>query len=195
MRLRTYLATVAVAVCAVSAYALSAEYLDWGRGPAQFLMTKEEAAQWKTISSDDAAKDFVILFWARRDPTPETPRNEFREEYEKRVVTADKNFVNDKMRGALTDRGRILILFGQPKKIERTGGQRESALPGMSGSGTASGTNTTESDAFLGGGSTADTAGQIWTYEGDEARKLFGQARAPLRFVDRNGKSEFTLER
>ena len=56
MRLRTYLAAVAVAVCALSAYALSAEYLDWGRGPAQYLMTKEEAAKWKTISTDDDAK-------------------------------------------------------------------------------------------------------------------------------------------
>ena len=76
MRLRTYLAALAVSALALNAFALSAEYLDWGRGPAQFLMTKEEAAKWKTIASDDDAKAFVALFWARRDPTADTPRNE-----------------------------------------------------------------------------------------------------------------------
>lgn len=193
MKLRAYLAAFAVAFCAVSVFALSAEFLDWGRGPAQFLMTKDEAAKWKTVSSDGDAKAFVALFWARRDPTPGTPRNEFREEYEHRVAMADKSFPTDKKRGALTDRGKVLILFGQPKKIERSGGQRESSLPGMGG--TTSSTTTNATDSFLTGGSDENTAGQIWTYEGDEARALFGQTRAPLRFVDRNGKSDFTLER
>lgn len=198
MRLRTFLTALVVAGCALSgatAYALSAEYLDWGRGPAQFLMTKEEAAKWKSISTDEDAKAFVALFWARRDPTPGTPRNEYREEYERRVATADKNFPADKKRGALTDRGKALILYGQPKKIERTGGQRQSAMPGMAGGGITGSSDTTANDSFAGGGSTDDTAGQIWTYEGDDARALFGQTRAPLRFVDRQGKSDFTLER
>ena len=198
MRLRTFLTALVVAGCALSgatAYALSAEYLDWGRGPAQFLMTKEEAAKWKGISTDDDAKAFVALFWARRDPTPASPRNEYREEFERRVAAADKNFPADKKRGALTDRGKMLILFGQPKKIERTGGQRQSALPGMSGGSITGSSDTTANDSFAGSGSTDDTAGQIWTYEGEDARTLFGQARAPLRFVDRQGKSDFTLER
>ena len=133
MRLRIYLAAMAVATLALNAFALSAEYLEWGRGPAQFLMTKEETAKWKTIASDDDAKGFVALFWARRDPTPDTPRNEFREEYERRVASADKSFISDKKRGALSDRGKMLILFGQPKKIERSGGERQAAMPGMPG--------------------------------------------------------------
>ena len=190
MRLRTYLAALAVTALAFNALALSAEYLDWGRGPAQFLMTKEEAAKWKTITSDDDAKDFVALFWARRDPTASTPRNEYREEFERRVAAADKNFPTDKKRGALTDRGKILILFGQPKKIERSGGERQSAMPGMPAApGSAS------PGDFASGGSDVSEAAQIWSYEGDDARALFGQGRAPLRFVDRQGKSDFTLER
>ncbi len=191
MRLRTYLAALAVSALALNALALSAEYLDWGRGPAQFLMTKEEAAKWKTIASDDDAKAFVALFWARRDPTADTPRNEYREEFERRVAAADKNFQTDKKRGALTDRGKILILFGQPKKIERAGGQRQSAMPGMPGApGSASATGD-----FASGGTDDTTAAQIWSYEGDDARTFFGQARAPLRFVDRQGKSDYILER
>ena len=192
MRLRTYLAALAVSALALDAFALSAEFLDWGRGPAQFLMTKEEAAKWKTIASDDDAKAFVALFWARRDPTADTPRNEYREEFERRVVAADKNFQTDKKRGAVTDRGKILILFGQPKKIERSGGQRQSAMPGQLPGSAGSGSSTGD---FASGGTDDTTAAQIWSYEGDEARALFGQARAQLRFVDRHGKSDFILER
>jgi GWxTD domain-containing protein len=110
-----------------------------------------------------------------------------------RRATNSKNFATDKKRGAVTDRGKVLILFGQPKKIERTGGERQGAMPGAGG--TSSSTLTNAADPFSTGGSDENTAGQLWTYEGDEARALFGQARAPLRFVDRNGKSEYTLER
>jgi GWxTD domain-containing protein len=194
MRLRTYLTAIAVATLALNAFALSAEFSEWGRGPVQFLMTKEEAAKWKTISGDADARAFAALFWARRDPTPDTPRNEFREEYERRVAMADKSFLSDKKRGALSDRGKILILFGQPKKLESAGGQRQGALPGMPGAGSTS-SDTSAASPFATGGSDETTAGQLWTYEGDDARALFGIARAQLRFVDRQGKSDFTLER
>jgi GWxTD domain-containing protein len=205
MRLRTFLTTVLVAVSAVSAFALSAEFLEWGRGPAQYLMTKEETAKWKTITTDEDAKAFVALFWARRDPTPDTPRNEFREEYERRVATADKNFATEKKRGALTDRGEIYILFGKPTKMERTGTQREGALPGISGGIAPSRDLPNEQpnsmstpgkmDDFAAGGSTKNTEGQVWTYDGQISRDLFAQGRTQLRFSDRDGKGAFTLAR
>lgn len=201
MKIRLFLTALVLAAMAVNALALSAEYLEWGRGPAQFIMTKEEAAKWKTITTDDDAKAFVALFWARRDPTPETPRNEFREEYDKRVATADKNFPGEKVRGAMTDRGRALVLFGMPKKMERTGNQRDSAMPqGINTPGIGSATGdpvggfTSRSNDPL-NPAADNTAAQVWTYEGDDARKMFNQGRAVIRFVDRNGKSEFTMER
>ena len=114
--------TAAAALFAASAYAaLSSEYADWGKSPAQYLMTKQEVAAWKSVSTDDAAKAFVDLFWARRYPTPATPRNEVREAFDRRVLYADEHFSEGKKtRGSLTERGRALILFGAPKKIERT---------------------------------------------------------------------------
>lgn len=195
MKIRTFLAALIVVSLGASAFALSPEYTEWGAGPVQHLMTKEEAAKWKTITTDDEAKTFALLFWARRDPTPDTPKNEFREEYERRVATTDINFTEGNgVRGAMTERGKTFILHGMPKKIERTGGQRESALPGMPGAGTTS-TDTSAMDPFAAGGSTSSTEGFVWTYEGDEARERFGRARAQLRFVDRNGKNVYTLER
>jgi GWxTD domain-containing protein len=209
MRIRTWAAFAVAASFALSAFALSAEFLEWGRGPASFLMTKEESAQWKTITSDDEAKAFVLLFWARRDPTPATVRNEFREEYERRVATADKNFPSEKGRGAMTDRGKTLVLFGMPKKIERAGNQRQGSMPGMPGGlgdrGTMQGAPTPTSDslqggpqtmgAFTAGGATEADEGQVWTYEGEGTSAIFPQAHAQLRFVDKDGKGKFILQR
>ena len=81
MRTRIFGVAILAIGFSVSSFALSFEYLEWGRGPAHFLMTKEEAAQWKTISSDEDAKAFIALFWARRDPTPATPLNEYQEQF------------------------------------------------------------------------------------------------------------------
>lgn len=123
MKLRTFLAAAAVAAFAsIAEAALSAQHLEWGRGPAQFLMTSDEAAKWKTISSDDEAKSFIALFWARRDPTPGTTRNEYREEIDRRIDYADANFGGERMKGSITDRGRAFLLYGAPKRVGRSAG-------------------------------------------------------------------------
>ncbi len=63
----------------------------------------------------DAGKPaFIEEFWRRRDPDPDSGENEFRVEYEKRVAEAVQLFRNESKPGWLTDRGRILILFGPP---------------------------------------------------------------------------------
>ena len=177
MTIRRILITAAVAAIAVSAFALSPEHTEFGKGPAQFLMTKEEAAQWKTITTDDAAEKFIALFWARRDPTPGTARNENREQFNVYVEQADKNFNNGKSRGALSDRGKTLILYGPPKKIGRIA-QRQNASPDSS-----------ETDAR------DDSETMVWTYEDEAARKFFGQSHIELRFVDRLGRGDYRSER
>jgi GWxTD domain-containing protein len=179
----TALIVAGAAAVAVSAFALSPEHTEWGKGPAQFLMTKEEIAQWKAIKSDEAADKFVALFWARRDPTPDTPRNENHEQFEIRVRQADANLGTDKVRGALTDRGKTLILYGMPKKIERAGQQRSASQP--------SGIPEDPANAQV----TDNIETLIWTYEEDAAKKYFNQPRAQVRFIDRFGNSDFKVER
>jgi GWxTD domain-containing protein len=58
--------------------------------------------------------DFIEEFWRRRDPDPTTEVNEFKDEYERRVDEAARLFRSESKSGWLTDRGRILILFGPP---------------------------------------------------------------------------------
>src|SRR6202140_4422950 len=113
--IHTYLAATILAGMSMTALAgVSLAKRSWAEGPVQFLMTKEEKAAWVALDSDAAADDFIALFWARRDPTPATPRNEFREDFEARVKAADDAFSHGRTHGSMTDPGRIAILFGPP---------------------------------------------------------------------------------
>src|SRR6185503_20011317 len=91
----------AVLVSATAFAAVSPERAAWVNGPVQYLMTPEELTTWRTIQTDADADAFVALFWARRDPTPGTPRNEFREDFEARVEAADKQLGTKTVRGSL----------------------------------------------------------------------------------------------
>ncbi len=84
-----------------------------------FKMSKKERKEWKAISSDEDAKQFIDLFWAKRDPNLDTPINEFRVEFDLRVTVADENFTWEKQRGAITDRAKVLILLGNPHQKQR----------------------------------------------------------------------------
>ena len=172
MKLR--LGVTAAFLACLTATTLSAAEI----GPLQPLLTREEAAAWKNVKTDQEAKAFLDLFWARRDPSPNTPQNEYREQIEARVKYADEQFAEGKTRGSLTDRGRILVIYGAPKSAKRiTSGASSMDTP-------------SSADAQRESSATIE-----WIYEGDEAKAVFGNARTVVRFVDRLLNNQFKLER
>ena len=86
----------------------------WADGPVRGFLTAEDKREWAGLSDPATRSEFVTKFWAARDPKPETPENEFRQEFEKRVGFADKYFSQDETRGSLTDRGLVFLLLGPP---------------------------------------------------------------------------------
>jgi GWxTD domain-containing protein len=164
---------IAVAVsCAIAAAAvaqLPAPYDAWGQGPAKHLMTKEEARVWAAIRTEADAKNFVDLFWAKRDPTPTTERNEFRLEFDQRVAAADQSFTTTKTRGSMTDRGRALILLGSPFTVGSVGGARAAA-----------------NDAVR-----AETAKLTWAYRNDKKPKFIARKDFEILFSDERGGGEY----
>lgn len=171
------LAAALIAATVANAFSqMSPAKADWAKGPVQFLMTKEEVATWKSLASDDAALAFIDLFWARRDPTPNTPANEFREEFESRAAYADEHFTTPKVKGSLSDRGRALILFGVPTKVVKKGGLAAAAQRGLNKTDISSGAVRDDSDS---------PEQLTWIYEGPAAQKAFGLPRAELVFIDR----------
>jgi GWxTD domain-containing protein len=150
------LATLLVSAAAPALAALD-KYKDWEKSPEyQYLATDAEKKDWKKAASDEEAEKFIALFWARRDPDLKTPRNEYKERFDALVKLADDRFAIGKKRGALTERGKALILIGPPKEI--TAKATSSADVPFGGSGGAGGV-----------GGTAGGASMLYTFVYDKA--------------------------
>src|SRR5258708_25593178 len=118
---------------------LSPMYTEFSKGPAQWLMTADEVNALRVAKTDEEAQRVIDLFWARRDPTPGTPRNEFREEFESRVAIADQDFKFRGKRGSLTDLGRVFIILGPPKGFSQLAGKiLDTGMINVEGGGLAS---------------------------------------------------------
>ena len=110
--------TVWAALIAVDVFAqVSPQYRDWGNAAVRYLMMKQEKADWASLKTDADAKAFIDLFWARRDPTPDTPVNELRQQLETRIAEANKRYSFGKTPGSQTDRGLVYALLGEPTQI------------------------------------------------------------------------------
>jgi GWxTD domain-containing protein len=88
----------------------------WHQGPVRVLLTPAELSALEGLSSAAERAAFEDAFWARRDPDPGTVVNEFRIDFEARVRAADRQFGDDDVRGAVSDRGQVLLLLGAPQK-------------------------------------------------------------------------------
>lgn len=72
-------------------------------------------------ASGDPRSRLIDEFWLQRDPTPETPENELREEFYRRVDFTIRYFsvtAADRP-GWQTDRGKIYIVYGPPSEVRR----------------------------------------------------------------------------
>jgi GWxTD domain-containing protein len=90
----------------------------WHEGPVRYLLTGPEIKQFRKLAADDARREFIRAFWERRDPTPDTPDNELRDLFYRRVEEANRLFVETTKPGWKTDRGRWYIWLGPPDEVE-----------------------------------------------------------------------------
>jgi GWxTD domain-containing protein len=96
---------------------LETPYRKWLNEDVTYIITDEERAAWKRMGTDDEREQFIEGFWLRRDPTPDTAENEFKEEHYRRIAYANERFASG-IPGWKADRGRIYITFGPPDEIE-----------------------------------------------------------------------------
>jgi GWxTD domain-containing protein len=87
---------------------------NWADGPVRYLLTSEQREEYQRLSTLAERSEFIVDFWKAHDPTPDTPENEFRREFEKRVAYADQRLGQGETRGSLTDRGMLFVLLGPP---------------------------------------------------------------------------------
>jgi GWxTD domain-containing protein len=90
----------------------------WLNEDVSYIITQQERDAWDRLQADDEREQFVEQFWARRDPTPGTDANEYREEHYRRIAYVNGRFGFADHAGWTTDRGRIYITYGPPDEIE-----------------------------------------------------------------------------
>jgi GWxTD domain-containing protein len=90
----------------------------WPREYVRWIITNGERSRYESLPSEKEKLQFIEHFWARRDPTPETPDNEYRAEYFERFAYVANRFSAGKP-GWSTDRGRLYLILGPPHSIEQ----------------------------------------------------------------------------
>ncbi len=154
---------------------LHGAYKTWLNQDVVWIISDEEARAFKSLSNDEERDAFIENFWLRRNPNPDSPENEFREEHYRRIAYANEHFAAGKP-GWKTDRGHIYISFGKPDSIDShpSGGSYQRPVE-------------------EGGGETSTFPFEIWHY-----RYLEGIGEnIDLEFVDtcQCGDYHFTIDR
>ena len=96
---------------------VSGSYKKWLDEDVRWIITDEERSAFRQLSNDEERDQFIEAFWQRRDPTPDTIENEFKEEHYRRIAYANEHFAAG-IPGWKTDRGRMYIMYGPADEIE-----------------------------------------------------------------------------
>ena len=92
--------------------------LDLAIDQLKYIAKDDEVSQLKDAKTADEKMSAFMVFWKKRDPNPNTPRNEKMEEYYARVDYANKHF-SHYIEGWRTDMGMVYIMFGAPNNVDR----------------------------------------------------------------------------
>jgi len=153
---------------------LETPYRKWLTEDVTYIITNEERQAFNKLQTDEERDQFIEQFWLRRDPTPDTVENEYKEEHYRRIAYANEHFASG-IPGWKTDRGRFYIMYGPPDEIEShpAGGSYERPID-------------------EGGGSTSTYPFEQWRY-----RYIEGVGtNVVLEFVDpsNSGEYHFTID-
>jgi GWxTD domain-containing protein len=150
---------------------LATPYKKWLEEEVPYIISDEERSAFLQLQTNEEREQFIEAFWQRRDPTPDTVENEFKEEHYRRIAYANERFSSG-IPGWRTDRGRIYIMWGPPDEIE-----------------SHSAGSTYNRPMSEGGGQTTVYGFDDWTYHYMEG---IGQ-NITIEFVDPTGTGEYHI--
>jgi GWxTD domain-containing protein len=96
---------------------LAGPWKKWMSEDVVYIITDEEKQAFKRFKTDEERQQFVEQFWLRRDPSPDTEENEYKEEHYRRIAYANDHYASG-IPGWKTDRGMIYIKYGAPDEID-----------------------------------------------------------------------------
>jgi len=93
------------------------KYEKWLNKEVNLIITEAEKAEFKKLEKERDKDFFIKLFWAKRDPNPQTEKNEFQDEYYRRLEYLKKAFLYGYKTGTETDMGKVYLYFGIPRVL------------------------------------------------------------------------------
>src|SRR5262249_16805882 len=152
---------------------LKSVYKRWVEEDVPYIITEDERRAFNALRTDEERDKFIEIFWQRRDPDPDTPENEYKDQYYERKQYANEHYSSG-VPGWKTDRGRIYIMYGKPDEIEShpDGGAYDRP-------------------SYEGGGSTTTYPFEVWWYRNIEG---IG-SDVEIEFVDPSGTGEYHIAR
>ncbi len=90
----------------------------WVDQDVRWIISSREKQAFLGLKTDDERTEFVKQFWERRNPTPGSATNPYKEAYYQRVAYANQHFRGKGEPGWATDRGHVYIVFGPPDEID-----------------------------------------------------------------------------
>jgi len=103
---------------------LETPYKKWLDQDVVYIISDEEKKAFKTLQTDEERDQFIEQFWLRRDPTPDTEENEYREEHYRRIAYANDHYASG-IPGWKSDRGMIYIKYGPADETDTHNGGTE----------------------------------------------------------------------
>jgi GWxTD domain-containing protein len=92
-------------------------YQRWLDEDVCYIIFEQERAEFNKLTTDQQRDAFIVAFWDRRNPTPQSPENPYKEEHYRRIAYANTHFAAT-VPGYRTDRGRFYIMFGPPDSVD-----------------------------------------------------------------------------
>jgi GWxTD domain-containing protein len=96
-------------------------YQKWLDEDVRYIISDQERADFNKLTTDDQRDKFVEDFWKRRNPTPQSSENPYKEEHYRRIAYTNTHFAA-KVPGYRTDRGRFYIMYGPPDSVDSKSG-------------------------------------------------------------------------
>ena len=93
------------------------QYEDWASSPEAYFLTAQERAEWKALDSNISRDLFKERYWLKRDPSPGSDKNEFKDLVFGRIKIADSRFKIQNIPGSQTARGMVFIVLGSPARV------------------------------------------------------------------------------
>ncbi len=87
------------------------------RAELRYIATSAEMDALDKATSSEETDRWLDRFWQARNVTG-SPQNDAREEYMRRVRIANEKYGTPRKMGVTTDRGRVMVLYGQPDHVE-----------------------------------------------------------------------------